>query len=163
IAAIGSQAQWFEDNSPILKEHKKDTVKGISAKVINAVVESGDSSPSTPIGINLPNSDWIRQYVGSKSVNLGNIVEAHDHATGGSVVDEFYYNDVIRNRVKKYASHADKLHTDMHEVIGHASGKLEPGVKSTDETLKNYASTLEEGRADLVALYYLMDPKLIEL
>lgn len=163
IATIGANAQWFEDNSTILKEHKKDTVKGISAKVINAVVESGDSGPVTPIGINLPNNEWIRETHGSKSVNLGNIVEAFDKAAGGSVIDEFYYTDEIRNRVKMYAPLADKLHTDMHEVIGHASGKIEKGVKQPHETLKNYASALEEGRADLVALYYLMDPKLIEI
>ncbi len=163
IATIGANAQWFEDNSPILKKHKKDTVKGISAKVINAVVESGDAAPSTPIGINLPNNEWIRETYGSKSVNLGNIVEAYEQASGASVVDEFYYNDEIKKRVKDYAPLADKLHTDMHEVIGHASGKLEDKIDQPHETLKNYASALEEGRADLVALYYLMDPKLVEL
>jgi dipeptidyl-peptidase-3 len=163
IAAIGANAQWFEDNSTLLPQHKKKNVKGISAKVINAVVESGDAAPSTPIGINLPNNEWIRETYGSKSVNLGNIVEAYDQAAGGSVVNEFYYNDEIRNRVKDHASLADKLHTDMHEVIGHASGQIEDGVGQPHETLKNYASALEEGRADLVALYYLMDPKLIEL
>lgn len=163
IAAIGAQAQWFEDNSPILPQHKKKDVKGISAKVINAVVESGDAAPSTPIGINLPNNEWIREVHGSKSVNLGNIVEAYDQAAGGSVVNEFYYNDEIRKRVLEHASLADKLHTDMHEVIGHASGQLEDKVAPSHETLKNYASALEEGRADLVALYYLTDNKLIEL
>ncbi|MEO6301845.1 MAG: dihydrofolate reductase [Bacteroidia bacterium] len=163
IATIGKNAQWFEDNSPLLPQHKKKNVKGISAKVINAVVESGASSPSTPIGINLPNNEWIRETHGSKSVNLGNIVEAYDQAAGANVVNEFYYNDEIKERVKKYASLADKLHTDMHEVIGHASGVIENGVGQPAETLKNYASALEEGRADLVALYYLMDPKLVEL
>jgi dipeptidyl-peptidase-3 len=163
IATIGANAQWFEDNSPILPQHKKKNVKGISAKVINAVVESGDAAPSTPIGINLPNNEWIREKHGSKSVNLGNIVEAYEQAAGGSVVNEFYYNDEIRERVKNYASLADKLHTDMHEVIGHASGQIENGIGQPHETLKNYASALEEGRADLVALYYLMDPKLVEL
>jgi len=163
IAIIGANAQWFEDNSTLLPQHKKDTVKGISAKVINAVVESGDAAPSTPIGINLPNNEWIRETHGSKSVNLGNIVEAYDMAAGGSVVNEFYFNDEIKERVKTHASLADKLHTDMHEVIGHASGKIEKGVGQPHETLLNYASALEEGRADLVALYYLMDPKLIEL
>jgi dipeptidyl-peptidase-3 len=162
IAAIGSQAQWFEDHSPILPEHKKKQVTGISAKVINAVVESGDAAPSTPIGINLPNADWIREK-GSKSVNLGNIVEAYEQASGESVVNEFFYNDEIRKRVSSFADHADKLHTDMHEVIGHASGQIEDGVRQPSETLKSYASTLEEGRADLVALYYLMDQKLIDL
>jgi len=163
IAVIGANAQWFEDHSTLFPQHKKDTVRGISAKVINVVVESGDAAPSTPIGINLPNNEWIRETHGSKSVNLGNIVEAYDQAAGGSVVNEFYYNEEIKQRVIKYASLADKLHTDMHEVIGHASGKIEPGVGQPHETLKNYASALEEGRADLVALYYLMDPKLIEL
>jgi dipeptidyl-peptidase-3 len=163
IAMIGANAQWFEDHSTLLPQHKKDTVRGISAKVINAVVESGDAAPSTPIGINLPNNEWIRETHGSKSVNLGNIVEAYDQAAGGSVVNEFYYNDEIKARVIQYASLADKLHTDMHEVIGHASGQIEKGVGQPHETLKNYASALEEGRADLVALYYLMDPKLIEL
>ena len=163
IATIGSNAQWFEDNSPILPQHKKKNVKGISAKVINAVVESGDAAPSTPIGINLPNNEWIREIHGSKSVNLGNIVESYEGAAGGSVVQEFYYNDEIRKRVLDFAPLADKLHTDMHEAIGHASGQLETGVDQPHETLKNYASALEEGRADLVALYYLMDPKLVEL
>lgn len=163
IATIGANAQWFEDNSTILPQHKKQNVKGISAKVINAVVECGGSAPSTPIGINLPNNEWIRETHGSKSVNLGNIVEAYDNAAGGSTVDEFYYNDEIKTRVKNYASLADKLHTDMHEVIGHASGKIEEGVGQPHETLKNYASALEEGRADLVALYYLLDQKLVDL
>jgi len=163
IATIGANAQWFEDNSTLLPEHKKKNVKGISAKVINAVMESGDAAPSTPIGINLPNNEWIRETHGSKSVNLGNIVEAYDKAAGGSVVNEFYYNDAIKKNVLEYAGLADKLHTDMHEVIGHASGQIEPGVGQPHETLKNYASALEEGRADLVALYYLMDQKLVDL
>lgn len=163
IAAIGANAQWFEDNSTLLPQHKKKNVKGISAKVINAVMESGDAAPSTPIGINLPNNEWIRETHGSKSVNLGNIVEAYDRASGGSVVNEFYYNDAIKKNVMNYAGLADKLHTDMHEVIGHASGQIEEGVGQPHETLKNYASALEEGRADLVALYYLMDQKLVEI
>ncbi len=163
IATIGANAQWFEDNSTLFPEHKKKNVKGISAKVINAVMECGDAAPSTPIGINLPNNEWIREVHGSKSVNLGNIVEAYDRAAGGSVVNEFYYNDAIRKNVLDYAGLADKLHTDMHEVIGHASGQIEDGVGQPHETLKNYASALEEGRADLVALYYLMDQKLVDL
>lgn len=162
IAAIGAKAQWFEDNSPILPQHKSVNVKCISAKVINAVVESGDAAPSTPIGINLPNSDWIRE-LGSKSVNLGNIVEAYEQASGGSVVDEFFYTAELRERAKTYGALADKLHTDMHEVIGHASGKLEDNVTDPQGQLKSYYNALEEGRADLVALYYLLDPKLIEL
>ena len=163
IAMIGANAQWFEDNSTLLPQHKKKNVKGISAKVINAVMESGDAAPSTPIGINLPNNEWIRETHGSKSVNLGNIVEAYEKAAGGSVVNEFYYNDAIKKNVLDYAGLADKLHTDMHEVIGHASGQIENGVWQPHETLKNYASALEEGRADLVALYYLMDQKLVDL
>ncbi|MFN7913499.1 MAG: dipeptidyl-peptidase 3 family protein [Bacteroidota bacterium] len=163
IATIGANAQWFEDNSSILAEHKKKNVVGISAKVINAVVESGDAAPSTPIGINLPNNEWIRETHGSKSVNLGNIVEAYEQAAGASVVNEFYHTDEIRQRVLNCAGLADKLHTDMHEVIGHASGEINKGVGQPNETLKNYASALEEGRADLVALYYLFDKKLIEL
>lgn len=164
IKTIGAQAQWFEDNSPIMAEHKKKNVKGISAKVINVVMESGEgAAPHTAIGINLPNSNWIREQHGSKSVNLGNIVEAYDQSAGKGIVDEFYYNDSIRNRIKRCASLADKLHTDMHEVIGHASGQINPGIGQPSETLKNYANALEEGRADLVALYYLLDPKLVEL
>jgi dipeptidyl-peptidase-3 len=163
IATIGANAQWFEDNSPILPQHKKKNVTGISAKVINVVVESGDAAPSTPIGINLPNAEWIREKHGSKSVNLGNIVEAYDKAAGAGLLKEFYYNDEMINRAIKYGSIADKLHTDMHEVIGHASGQLENGVPPSHQTLKNYSSCLEEARADLVALYYLYDPKLIDL
>ena len=162
IATIGANAQWFEDNSTILPEHKKKKVTGISGKVINAVVESGDAAPTTPIGINLPNNEWVRE-TSSKSVNLGNIVNAYGHAASGTVVNEFYYNDQIKQNVSTNAGLADKLHTDMHEVIGHASGKIEEGVGTPHETLKNYASALEEGRADLVALYYLMDKKLVEL
>jgi dipeptidyl-peptidase-3 len=163
IATIGANSQWFEDNSTLLPQHKKKNVTGISAKVINAVMECGDAAPSTPIGINLPNNEWIREVHGSKSVNLGNIVEAYDRAAGGNVINEFYYSDAVKKSVINYGGLADKLHTDMHEVIGHASGQIEPGVGQPHETLKNYASALEEGRADLVALYYLMDQKLIDL
>ena len=164
IAAIASQAQWFEDNSPIMDAHKKKEVKGISAKVITVFAESGDASPSTPIGINLPNANWIRKEVGSKSVNLGNIVHAGDMASSGSgFLDEFCYSQEIIDRTRNYAAYADLLHTDMHEVIGHASGQIEEGVGTPKETLKQYSSTMEEGRADLVALYYLMDQKLVEM
>ncbi|AYA35846.1 dihydrofolate reductase [Hymenobacter oligotrophus] len=163
IKAIGDQAQWFEDNSPIKPEHKKKNVVGITAKVITTVVESGDAAPATPIGINLPNATWIRKEHGSKSVQLGNIVEAYDQASAGGMLDEFAYSDEEKQRARQYGSLAGKLHTDMHEVIGHASGQLKPGVGTTKETLKSYASAIEEGRADLVALYYLMDPKLIQL
>lgn len=163
IKTIGDNAQWFEDNSPILPNHKKKNVTGIAAKVINVVMESGDAAPSTPIGINLPNNEWIREQHGSKSVNLGNIVEAYDRAAGAGVVKEFYLGADVQDRVKNFAALADKLHTDMHEVIGHASGQIEPGIEQPATTLKNYASTLEEARADLVALYYLYDQKLVDL
>ncbi len=165
IQAISKEAQWFEDNSSLIPEHKKKSVQGISAKVITAVVESGDAAPATPIGINLPNADWIRKVHGSKSVNLGNIVTAAEEASkvGKSLLTEFGYSeDLIKNQ-KQYGAYADLLHTDMHEVIGHASGQLNPGIGQPHETLKNYASTLEEARADLVALYYLMDKKLIDI
>ncbi|WP_133257200.1 dipeptidyl-peptidase 3 family protein [Hymenobacter edaphi] len=163
IKAIGDQAQWFEDHSPIKPEHKKKNVVGITAKVITTVVESGDAAPATPIGINLPNATWIRKEHGSKSVNLGNIVEAYDQASAGGMLEEFTLTDAERQRARQYGSLAGKLHTDMHEVIGHASGQINPGVGTTKETLKSYASAIEEGRADLVALYYLMDPKLVEM
>ncbi|MCB2377511.1 dihydrofolate reductase [Hymenobacter sp. BT635] len=163
IKAIGDQAQWFEDNSPILPKHKKKNVVGITAKVITTVVESGDAAPATPIGINLPNATWIRKEHGSKSVNLGNIVDAYGMADAGGSLDEFAYNDEEKARARKFAGLAGKLHTDMHEVIGHASGQINPGVGTPKETLKSYASAIEEGRADLVALYYLMDPKLVQL
>ena len=164
IAAIGKEAQWFEDNSSIMTEHKKKDVKGISAKVITVVVESGDASPSTPIGINLPNANWIRINHGSKSVNLGNIVYAYDKSSKGSgFLEEFADSEETIKRLKAYGNLADILHTDMHEVIGHASGKINEGVETPDQTLKNYSSCLEEARADLVALYYLMDEKLIEI
>ncbi|WP_167291234.1 dipeptidyl-peptidase 3 family protein [Hymenobacter busanensis] len=163
IKAIGDQAQWFENNSPILAQHKKKNVVGITAKVITTVVESGDAAPATPIGINLPNANWIRKEHGSKSVNLGNIVEAYDQASAGGSLDEFAFDDAEKQRARQYSSLAGKLHTDMHEVIGHASGQINPGVGTPKETLKSYASAIEEGRADLVALYYVMDPKLVEI
>jgi len=164
IAAIAAQAQWFEDNSPLMPEHKKKAVKGITAKVITAIVESGDAAPSTPIGINLPNADWIRKNHGSKSVSLGNIIHSYNVASAkGGMLDEFAVNDTVKQRARKYGNLASDLHTDMHECIGHASGQINPGVETTDKTLKNYASTLEEARADLVALYYATDPKLVEI
>ena len=164
IAAIAKEAQWFEDNSPLEPMHKKEEVKGISAKVITAIVESGDAAPSTPIGINLPNSNWIRAEHGSKSVNLGNIVYAYNQMKSKSpVMAEFAPNMEVLERIKQYGGIAGDLHTDMHEVIGHASGKLEPGVSPPDVTLKTYANTLEEARADLVALYYILDEKLVDI
>lgn len=164
IATISGQAQWFEDNSPLIDAHKKKDVVGISAKVITVVVEGGDAAPTTPIGINLPNANWIRAKHGSKSVNLGNIVAAYDKAgEGNGKLEEFTFDEAELARAKQHGALAHKLHVDMHEVIGHASGQLEPGVGTPKETLKSYASALEEGRADLVGLYYIMDPKLVEL
>ncbi|MBD2716485.1 hypothetical protein KBK19_15695 [Microvirga sp. STR05] len=163
ISAIGDEAQWFEDNSPIKPEHKKKNVVGITAKVITTVVEAGDAAPSTPIGINLPNATWIRKEHGSKSVNLGNIVDAYGAADAGGMLDEFAYDEAEKQRARQYAGLAGKLHTDMHEVIGHASGQINKGVGTPKETLKSYASALEEARADLVALYYLPDAKLQQL
>lgn len=164
IAAISQQAQWFEDNSPIQDEHKKPNVTGISAKVITVIGEVGDAAPSTPIGINLPNAEWIREQHGSKSVSLGNIVEAYNEVQSKSpATAEFAVSDEVLQRLKQWGPLAADLHTDMHEVIGHASGQINPGVGTTDQTLKNYASTLEEARADLVALYYALDPKLVEI
>ena len=163
IAAIGAQAQWFEDNSTLMPEHKKKNVKGISAKVITIVVETGDAAPTTPIGINLPNANWIREQHGSKSVALGNIVYAYEKAKSSTLINEFYINEDMNHRIKEYGALAGALHTDMHEVIGHASGQINPGVGDPSETLKNYANALEEGRADLVALYYILDKKLIDM
>lgn len=163
IEAIAAQAQWFEDNSPLIESHKKKNVKGINAKVINVVMEAGDAAPSTPIGINLPNSDWLRKEHGSKSVSLGNIVSAYNNSAGSGMTDEFAINDEVKARSKKYGSLSSDLHTDMHECIGHASGQINPGVGTPDQTLKNYASTLEEARADLVALYYVLDQKLVDI
>lgn len=164
IAAIAKEAQWFEDNSPIQPNHKKKEVKGITAKVITVIQEAGDGAPSTPIGINLPNANWIRQQHGSKSVSLGNIVHAYNEAGKTSpMLKEFAVSEEQIKRAKEFASLAGDLHTDMHEVIGHASGQINKGVGDPDQTLKNYASTLEEARADLVALYYVLDNKLVEM
>ena len=159
---ISGNAQWFEDNSPVDPRFKKKNVKGVSAKVITAAILAGDSYPSTPIGINLPNSNWIRAAHGSKSVTLENITDAYDEASAGSGLnEEFAYSNVEVEMMKKHLTLADKLHTDLHECLGHASGQLLPGVDP--DALKAYGATLEEGRADLFALYYLGDPKLVEL
>lgn len=163
MKVIAANAQYFEDNSPIMDEHKKSKVVGISYNFINVVGEAGDASPSTPIGVNLPNANWIRSEYGSKSVSLGNIVSAFAKAGTGGFLEEFSHDSIEIAFSKEYGKQADKLHTALHEVIGHASGKLNPGVGTPKETLKNYSSTLEEGRADLVALYYMLDPKLIEM
>jgi dipeptidyl-peptidase-3 len=164
LEAIAKEAQWFEDNSPLMAEHKKKNVKGIIAKAINVIVESGDLAPSTAIGINLPNADWIRKDHGSKSVSLSNIVHSYNvQSAKKGTLDEFGYNDEVKARIKEHGALAGDLHTDMHECIGHASGQINPGVETTDKTLKNYASCLEEARADLVGLYYIMDKKLIDI
>lgn len=164
IKAIAEQAQWFEDHAPLMPAHKKKEVKGITAKAITVFMESGNTTPSTPIGINLPNADWIRKEHGSKSVSLSNIIHSYNKmSTKSGMLDEFGYGDTVKSRIRKYGALASDLHVDMHECIGHASGQINPGVQTTDKTLKNYASTLEEARADLVGLYYIMDPKLIEI
>ncbi|MEL0645518.1 dihydrofolate reductase [Olleya sp. Ti.3.14] len=163
MAVLSENAQWFEDNSPLMQEHKKENVVGVTYKVVNVAGEAGDASPSTPIGVNLPNANWIRAAVGSKSVSLGNIIHAYNNAGSTGRLKEFVNDDQEYELEEKYGQIADKLHTALHEVIGHASGQLNPGVGETKETLKNYASTLEEGRADLVGLYYLYNPKLQEL
>jgi len=163
IKEISSQAQWFEDNSPIDDNFKKKNVKGISAKAITVVVEAGDASPASPLGINLPNANWIREKYGSKSVNLENIDYAYKMAETEDLLREFACSNEEIDLANKYAHLADSLHTDLHEVIGHGSGRILPGVDSPKHTLKNYASTIEETRADLVALYFLPDKKLSEI
>ncbi|OIQ29596.1 MAG: dihydrofolate reductase [Bacteroidetes bacterium MedPE-SWsnd-G2] len=163
MAVLSENAQWFEDNSPLMDEHKKKEVVGVTYKVVNVAGEAGDASPSTPIGVNLPNANWIRAAVGSKSVSLGNIIHSYNNAGSSGRLAEFVHDEKELNLEKEYGQLGDKLHTALHEVIGHASGQLNPGVGETKETLKNYASTLEEGRADLVGLYYLYSPKLQEL
>ena len=163
MKVLMENVQWFEDNSTLMDAHKKDSVVGVTYKVVNVAGESGDSSPSTPIGVNLPNANWIRATYGSKSVSLGNIIDAYGEAAGSGFVDEFALTQEEKDRAKEFGALAGKLHTALHEVVGHASGQLEPGVATPKETLKNYRSALEEGRADLVSLYYIVDPKLQEL
>jgi len=159
---IAANAQWFEDNSPTDPRFKRKEVKGVTAKVITAAMLGGDAYPSTPIGINLPNATWIRKTHGSKSVTLENITYGYDQASLGSGFgEEFSYSEEILERARKYGSQAGNLHTDLHEVLGHASGQLLPGV--SPEALKNYHSPVEEARADLFALYFLMDDKMVEL
>lgn len=159
---ITANAQWFEDNSPIQPQYRKEKVTGIAAKVINIAMLGGDCYPVSPLGINLPNADWIRKEVGSKSVTLANIAEAHDITSqGNGFLEEFAYDQAEADRIKKFGSLSDALHTDLHECVGHASGKLAPGTDPN--ALKNYASSLEEARADLFALYFIMDKKILEL
>ncbi len=163
MEVVSNNAQWFEDNAPFMDAHKKAEVVGITYRVVNVAGEAGDASPSTPIGVNLPNADWIRAKFGSKSVSLGNIVAGYNNADGPGLLKEFAHDEAEIERAQKYGQLASKLHTALHEVVGHASGQLEEGVATPAETLKNYASPLEEARADLVALYYIMDPKLVEI
>lgn len=159
---LSQNAQWFEDNSPVAKEFKKETVKGITAKVIKAAILAGDLYPSTAIGINLPNSDWVRAEHGSKSVTIGNLTDAYNKAArGNGMLDEFAFSAKEKEIVEKWGDLTDDLHTDLHECLGHGSGKLLDGVDG--DSLKAYGSTIEEARADLFALYYLADPKLVEL
>ncbi|MFD2518005.1 dihydrofolate reductase [Salinimicrobium flavum] len=163
MKVLEENVQWFEDNAPLMEEHKKKSVVGVTYKTVIVAGEAGDASPATPIGVNLPNSNWIRKEYGSKSVSLGNIIEAYNNAGSTGRLQEFAFDEEEVALEEEYGELADKLHTALHEVVGHASGQLNPGVGETKETLKSYASTLEEGRADLVGLYYLMDPKLEEL
>ena len=159
---ISDNAQWFESNSPVDPRFRKDKVKGVTAKVITAAILAGDSYPSTPIGINLPNANWIRAAHGSKSVTIENITEAYDEASHGNGFNEEFVPDAsMREMMDKYLFVTDNLHTDLHECLGHASGRILPGVDP--DALKAHGSTLEEARADLFALYYLADPKLLEL
>ena len=159
---LSANAQWFEDHSPVDKLFKKEKVKGVSAKVINAALLAGDLYPSTAIGINLPNSNWIRREHGSKSVTIGNITNAYNQAAkGNGMRDEFVLLDSDKEILEKYADVCDELHTDLHECLGHGSGKLLDGIDP--DSLKAYGSTIEEARADLFALYYLPDAKLVEL
>jgi dipeptidyl-peptidase-3 len=163
MAVISENIQYFEDNSTILPEHKKEKVVGVSYRMINVVGEAGATTPATPIGVNLPNANWIREAHGSKSISLTNIESAYESAKGAGFLEEFTFTTEEMERAKKYAAVTGKMHTALHEVVGHASGKLEPGIATPKETLKNYSSTLEEARADLVALYFIMDQKMLDL
>ena len=158
---ISDNAQWFEDNSPTDKKYKKEEVKGVSAKVITAAILAGDCYPATPIGINLPNANWIRKDYGSKSVTIDNITHAYNEAAKGNGFNEEFMIDAATIAMYEKAGACGDLHTDLHECVGHGSGKLMPGV--TKDALKEHASTIEEARADLLGLYYMADPKLVEL
>ena len=161
-AIISENAQWFEDNSPTDVRFKKEEVKGVSAKVITAVILAGDCYPATPIGINLPNANWIRKEYGSKSVTIDNLMHAYNEAAkGNGFNEEFMVSDEIREAYNQYGAMCGDLHTDLHECVGHGSGKLLPGVSK--DALKEHASTIEEARADVFGLYYMADPKLVEL
>jgi dipeptidyl-peptidase-3 len=163
MRVLMEHAGWFEQNSPVMDEHKRDDVVGIVYNVVNVVGEAGDASPSTPVGVNLPNANWIRSRYGSKSVSLGNIEQAYRETSGTLLADEFAHDEQEKEWNRSHGDIVDPLKTALHEVIGHASGRIEEGVGEHHTTLKNYASTIEEGRADLMALYFLMDPKLVEM
>jgi dipeptidyl-peptidase-3 len=163
MAVVADNVQWFEDNSPIMNDHKKANVVGVSYKIVTVAGEAGDASPATPIGVNLPNANWIRVEHGSKSVSLGNIEDAYHQSAGEGMSKEFSFSSMHLERAKQYGELGSKMHTALHEVVGHASGKINPGVGTPKETLKNYSSTLEEARADLVALYFILDDKMVEL
>lgn len=163
MAVVADNVQWFEDNSPIMDEHKKESVVGVSYKIVTVAGEAGDASPATPIGVNLPNANWIRVEHGSKSVSLGNIEDAYHQSAGKGMAKEFGFSAMHNERAEKYGELGSKMHTALHEVVGHASGKINPGVGTPKETLKNYSSTLEEARADLVALYFILDDKMQEI
>ena len=163
MSVLSENAQWFEDNTTLMEEHKKAKVVGVSYKTVNVAGEAGDASPSTPIGVNLPNANWIRASVGSKSVSLGNIKNAYNNAGSSGRLKEFVNDDEEYELELKYGALADNMHTALHEVIGHASGQINPGVGTPSETLKTYRSTMEEGRADLLALYYVYNSKIQEL
>lgn len=159
---ISANAQWFEDHSTTDKKYKKEEVKGVSAKVITAAILGGDCYPATPIGINLPNANWIRKEYGSKSVTIDNLMHAYNEAAkGNGFNEEFMIDDAIREQYNQYGAMCGDLHTDLHECVGHGSGKLMPGI--TKDALKEHASTIEESRADLFGLYYMADPKMVEL
>jgi dipeptidyl-peptidase-3 len=163
MSVLSENAQWFEDNTTLMEEHKKSKVVGVSYKTVNVAGEAGDASPSTPIGVNLPNANWIRASVGSKSVSLGNIKNAYNNAGSSGRLKEFVNDEEEYELELQYGALADNMHTALHEVIGHASGQLMPGVGTPSETLKTYRSTMEEGRADLLALYYVYNSKIQEL
>ena len=163
MSVLSENAQWFEDNTTLMEEHKKANVVGVSYKSVIVAGEAGDASPSTPIGVNLPNANWIRASIGSKSVSLGNIKNAYNNAGSSGRLKEFVNDDEEYELELKYGALSGDMHTALHEVIGHASGQLMPGVGTPSETLKTYRSTMEEGRADLLALYYVYSPKIQEL
>ncbi|MDC1530694.1 dipeptidyl peptidase 3 [Schleiferiaceae bacterium] len=163
MAVVADNVQWFEDHSPIMDDHKKKNVVGVSYKIVTVAGEAGDATPATPIGVNLPNANWIRVEHGSKSVSLGNIEDAYHASAGKGMTQEFGFSTMHNERAEKYGELGSKMHTALHEVVGHASGKINPGIGTPKQTLKNYSSTLEEARADLVALYFILDNKMQEI